>query len=179
NVKDFAADGFDGRGEDLYDGFGNVPDMDKGTPLAAVVNRDDAILNGLGGEEIHDEIEPRPRGKTEDSGETKNSGVEIAGSCFEQDLLRLELRFGVERDGNGLRFFVHKAFRRAVDTATGGEDETLDSGAAGNFENHSSGGVIDLVRVFVIGGAGGVTQKGGGGENNFCARSRCDRHGGN
>src|SRR5579871_1795189 len=78
DVEDFSTDGFDGSRQRLDDGFGNILHMDKGAPLAAVEDGDHAILNGLGGEEIDDEIEARTGREAENGGEAKNGGVEVA-----------------------------------------------------------------------------------------------------
>src|SRR5262249_31099874 len=102
DVEDFAADGLERRREDLDYAGGDISDVNEGPPLIAIVDGDDAILDGFGGEQVNDKVEARTRSQTEDGGKAKNGGVEGARTSLEKDAFGLQFGLRVERDGLGL-----------------------------------------------------------------------------
>src|SRR5690242_11731010 len=97
DIEDLAAYQPDRSFQDLHDRIREVADMDEGSPLLPVVNRDDTLLAGLGREEVYYEIEAGPITEAENGGEAEDGRMESVRDRIEKGALGIDLGLPVKR----------------------------------------------------------------------------------
>src|ERR1035438_6921171 len=84
DVENFTAHKLQWSLQHLCRGVNQVSDVNEGTPLLAIKNRDKALLPGFGGEQVDYQIEARAVPETKHGCEPKDGRVEVIGACIQQ-----------------------------------------------------------------------------------------------
>ena len=132
------------------DRVGTVFDVDERAPLGSAEDRDRALTNRFGREEIHDEVEAGPRREPVEGPEAQRGGAEDIGRGGHEHALGIRLRARVHRHRRGLGVLVEEPVGVAVDRAARREHEPRDAEPAGHFSDHRRGVEVDLERELLV-----------------------------
>src|SRR6516225_8592263 len=86
--------------------------------------------------------------------------MEGARFSLQKDVLGIELRLRIKRNGLCDGPLVHQVFGSSIDTATRSEHKALDTIALRDLQHHERSGIVDLQRVFIFGRAGWIAHNG-------------------
>src|SRR6516225_4808562 len=86
--------------------------------------------------------------------------MEGARFSLQKDVLGIELRLRIKRNGLCDGPLVHQVFGSSIDTATRSEHKALDTIALRDLQHHERSGIVDLQRVFIFGRASWIAHNG-------------------